>query len=74
MGGVAFGIVTVGSATASLVATAASVAISAFVVGMLHFLVLANVLEQTTEEIETTGRSSPWPATPVQWDTVVGNL
>jgi len=53
-GAVAFDVVAVGSAAASLVATAASVAISAFVVvGILQFLVLANVLERTNQDVAT---------------------
>ncbi len=50
----AFGVLPLGAGTESMLATAASIAISAFVVvGLLQFLVLANVLERTNEDVAT---------------------
>lgn len=52
---VALDVVAVDAGAESLLATAASVAISAFVVvGILQFLVMANVLERTNRDVATT--------------------
>ncbi|MDS0279082.1 hypothetical protein NDI85_14875 [Halomicroarcula sp. S1AR25-4] len=50
----AFGLVPLSDGTTLMLATAASIAISAFVVvGLLQFLVMANVLERTNEDVAT---------------------